>query len=418
MSTILPNLFSVNGVIDTNKSIMENLNTLGAAAGAWVTFDTITGQWAVIINNDSATVKTFTDSDMVGPISISGKGLEEFYSSVQFEYPHQDLNDEKDVVIVSVDAAELYPGESPNTLNYTLDVVNNPTQIQYLAGVELKQNRLDRILKFSTDFSSLGLKAGDVIEINTDKYGSDVFEGLKWRITQIQEEDTDDGQIVLSITAMEHNSDIYSTAGLTREQRTINNGITYEDSSTEIADNRSVAGVENTTKGLLLPLATSAALRFANSLFNKKNIEEGILPKGFQVSAINGSYNTTTLAPNTWYDEFYTEDFTPQFTGSYIGQFLFDQNNSGARGGVNDTIAFAVEIFDSTGSSLVLERSGGVGTRSWDDYFLGARVNLIADETYTIKLSYINDTVLGGNLSVNASWNIFAASSSNTVITT
>jgi hypothetical protein len=414
MSTILPNLFSVNGVIDTNKSIMENLNTLGAAAGAWVTFDSVSGRWAVIINNDSATVKTFTDSDMVGPISISGKGLEEFYSSVQFEYPHEDLNDEKDVVIVSVDAAELYPGENPNTLNYTLDVVNNPTQIQYLAGIELKQNRLDRILKFSTDFSSLGLKAGDVIEIDTLKYGSDVFEGLKWRITQIEEEDTDDGQIVLSITAMEHNSDIYSTAGLTREQRTINNGITYEDSSTEIADNRSVAGVENTTKGMLLPLAASAALRFANSLFNKKNVEEALLPKGFQISAINGQYRDTALGTSSGpfaFTEYHSVEFTPQYSGKYIGQVLFDQNVSQASGGDNDIIRVGVDIVDGTGSVVASERSGGEGTWYWTDWFLGLQCNLIADETYTLKLLYVNLTETPGPMDLNATWNIFAASS-------
>ena len=412
MSTILPNLFSVNGVIDTNKPIMENLNNIGAAAGAWVTFDSVSGQWAVIINNDSATTKTFTDSDIVGAITVSGKGLEEFYSSVQFEYPHVDLNDEKDIVIVSVADEDLYPGETPNTLNYSIDVVNNPTQIQYLAGVELKQNRLDRIVRFATDFSSLGLKAGDIIEINTDRYGSNIFEGLKWRITQIEEQDTDDGQILLAITAMEHNADTYSTAGLTREQRTINNGITYEDANIEIAENRQVAGVESNTKGMLLPLAASAALRFANSLFNKKNIEQAILPKGFQVSAFNGEYLDKNLTPTSiTYVEYYSTTFIPTYSGKYIGQFLFDQNTSGANGGPSDYVRVGIRIEDSTGTEIASEFSGGPNTNFWTDWFLGVSCELIADEEYTLKLYYTNSTADGGNAEIKATWNIFAASS-------
>jgi hypothetical protein len=356
-----------------------------------------------------AVAKTFNSSNIVGPVTISGKGLNEFYNKVEFKHNHKDLKDEADIVTLTVADADLYPNEVNNTLNFQSDLVNNPVQAQYLASIELKQNRLDKIIRFSTDWSALGLKAGDIILMNIDDYG-DVLENAYYRIISIEEEDSDELGIVLSITAMEHSDDVYTTTGLVRQERSADNGITYSDANFTVVEDRQVAGVENTTKGLLLPLATSAALRFANSLFSKKNIEEGILPKGFQVSAINGSYNTTTLAPNTWYDEFYTEEFTPQFTGSYIGQFLFDQNDSGARGGVNDTIAFSVEIFDSTGSRLLVERSGGPGTWFWNDYFLGARVDLIADETYTIKLSYINDTALGGNLNVNASWNIFAAS--------
>lgn len=420
MSSILPNFFSVNGVIDTNQSVMENLNTVASAAGAWVTFDTITGKWAVVINRDETTTKTFTDSDIIGPISISGKGLSEFYSDVQFEYPHVDLNDEKDVVIVSVADADLYPGETTNILNYSLDIVNNPTQIQQLASIELKQNRLERIVRFSTDFSSLGLKAGDIIEINTNKYGSDVFERIpvgestyelrRWRITEIEEEDAENGEIILSITAMEHQVETYSTADLTRAQRSTRTGITYEDSSTEIADNRDIGTTSSVAKSLLLPAAASLGLRLLNNLFNKKNIEEAVLPIGFQLTALSGQVSNAIIAPSgVGSNVFKTIKFTPKYSGRYVGQILFDQNSSGANGGVADIVQVAVSITDAFGLEVVFESSGGPGTWYWTDWFVTFAVNLNAGQEYTLQLLCRNDTAAGGNADISVGYNIFAA---------
>ena len=419
MSTIVPNFFSVNGVIDTNQSVMDNLNTVAATAGAWVTFDTITGRWAVVINRDQAVTKTFTDSDMVGPISISGKGLSEFYSDVQFEYPHVDLNDEKDVVIVSVPEEDLFPGEMPNILNYSIDCVNNPTQIQQLASIELKQNRLEKIVRFSTDFSSLGLKAGDIIEIDTDRYGSDVFERIpvggssyelrQWRITQIEEEDTDSGEIILSITAMEHQAETYSTADLTRTQRSTRTGITYEDSNTEVADNRDTAATSSVAKSLLLPAAASLGLRLLNNLFNKKNIEEAVLPIGFQLTAVSGQTRDIVPSSPGGYTDFQTISFTPKYSGRYVGQVLFDQNSSAAFGAETDIIRVRAKIVDAFDTQLVSETSGGEGTWYWTDWFVTFSLDLNAGQEYTLILSAQIDTTTAGPMDVSVGYNIFAA---------
>jgi hypothetical protein len=357
--------------------------------------------------------RTFTKSNILGPVTISGKGLNEFYNKVEFRYNSKDLQDEGDIVTVSVDSSELYPNEVDNTLNFGIDIVNDPIQAEYLASIELKQNRLDKIIQFDTDFSALGVKAGDIILMNIDDFG-DILQNAYYRITSVEEQDADDGTIVLSITAMEHNDDVYSTAGLVRQQRSANTGITYADANITVQEDRQLAGVENTTKGLLLPLAASAALRFANSLFTRNNIEESLLPKGFQVSAVNGQYRNTALAHTGApfpYVQYYSVNFEPQYTGKYIGQVLFDQNTSQANGGANDIIRVGVDIVDSTGSVIATERSGGEGTWYWTDWFLGLQCNLVAGETYTLRLLYVNDTATVGPMDLNATWNIFAASS-------
>ena len=145
--------------------------------------------------------KTFTKSNIIGPVTISGKGLNEFYNRVQFRYNNKDLADEADIVTVSVDSNELYPNEVTNTLNFGIDIVNDPVQAEYLASIELKQNRLDKIIQFDTDYSALGVKAGDIILMNISDFGN-ILQNAYYRVTEVEEQDADDGSIVLSITAI------------------------------------------------------------------------------------------------------------------------------------------------------------------------------------------------------------------------
>lgn len=351
---------------------------------------------------------TFTKSNIIGPITISGKGLNEFYNKVEFRYANKDLNDEGDIVTVSVDTQDLYPNEVDNTLNFGIDIVNDPIQAEYLASIELKQNRLDKIIRFDTDFSALGVKAGDIILMNIDDYG-DVLQNAYYRVTEVEEQDADSGEIVLSITAMEHNDSVYDSTGLVRQQRSAKTGITYADANITVVENRQVAGINQSASGLLLPLAASAGLRFLNSLFNKKNVEEAVFPLGFQITVSTGSF-TTFVVKNTGLVETYSSTFTPKYNGTYIGQFFFDQNSSGAFGRANDRIGVAVEVEDQYGTRVAFETSGGEGSWYWNDYILTTQLPLLADTEYTIRFFFENNPETGSaSANFNVSWNIFVA---------
>jgi hypothetical protein len=62
------------------------------------------------------------------------------------------------------------PNELDKKLTIQLDCINNPIQAADVGAVELNQNRVDKIIQFKTDYTSLGLKAGDLIDVtNTFK---------------------------------------------------------------------------------------------------------------------------------------------------------------------------------------------------------------------------------------------------------
>lgn len=217
----LPN-FEINGVIDVGQSVMSNLNTMCTASGCWMTFDVNSGLWSVVLNVPGTSVYSFNDSNIIGGINVSGSGISELYNSVSVEFPHKDLRDQTDYVDMEIPAADWYPQETDQNLQMSLQCINNPIQAQYIGTVELKQSRVDRIIEFRTDYSVLGLKAGDIIDITATMYG---FSNKKFRITRIIEEDSDDGNIQLAITALEYDSNVYDSSDLVFTERSVKTGI-------------------------------------------------------------------------------------------------------------------------------------------------------------------------------------------------
>lgn len=238
MSTI-GTLFEINGVISTDKSVMQNINTLCTSAGAWMTYDIAEGRWSVVINRAGASVASFNDSNIIGGINISGTGVNELYNSATIEFPHKDLRDQTDYIDLEIPSADRFPYELDNRLNIKLDCINNPVTAQYLASVELKQSRIDKVIQFRTDYSKIGLKAGDIIDITNSIYG---YTAKKFRITKVEEEDTEG--LGISITALEYDENVYSTDGLIRKVREKKTGILPKDNNDNIANNDSL-GVAN-----------------------------------------------------------------------------------------------------------------------------------------------------------------------------
>lgn len=234
MPTIVENLFAINGVISTDKSVMQNLNNLCTSAGAWMTYDISDGKWSVVINSTGSSVASFNDSNIIGGINISSTGISDLYNSVTIEFPHKDLRDQTDYIDFDIPSEQRFPNELDNRLNMSIDLVNDPIQAAYIASSELKQSRVDKIIEFRTDFSKLGLKAGDLIDVTNTVYG---YTNKMFRITKMQEEDAEG--IVISITALEYNADVYSTTGLTRVLRQKKTGIVPK------ALNQSITSLDN-----------------------------------------------------------------------------------------------------------------------------------------------------------------------------
>jgi hypothetical protein len=250
----------INGVISTDKTVLQNLNDLCTAASAFLTYDISQGKWAVIINSTGSSVKSYNDSNIIGNINVIETGVAELYNSCSLEFPHKSLKDQTEFVEVTVDSGSRFPNEIDNTLQIQSNLINDPVQAQYIASVELKQSRLNKIINFTTDYTSLGIKAGDLIDVTSTMYG---YTSKVFRVTKLEEVDED--VIAVNITALEYSADVYSTSGLTFVEKSKKTGIMLKQKNAAIQakEDANVAG----TIGRMI--AANVGLGVVNSLLNK-----------------------------------------------------------------------------------------------------------------------------------------------------
>ena len=227
----LADRYQINGLIDTDKPVLENAEKILNASASWLSYDSHEGKWGIVINKTASSVATFTDANVIGTVSLSGTGLQDLYNQTKVEFPHRELRDSADFYNIAVPTSSipadwtpfsLNTNEEPNILNLTYDIINEPIQAQMLGLIELKQSRLDKVIQFKTDFSYYNLKAGDIISVTNSRFG---FSSEQFRIITINELQDNDSALMMEITALQYNTNVYSIADLYRFTRTTADGI-------------------------------------------------------------------------------------------------------------------------------------------------------------------------------------------------
>jgi hypothetical protein len=202
------------------------------------------------------------------------------------------------------------------------------------------------------------------------------------------EEDDAEG-LVIAITALEYDADVYSTAGLTRKIREKKTGILPKDA------NEALTSSEN----------------------------QAMVNSGNMISALAGLFNYSGIpqsATVTYEDSILIDaiTFTAPYNGSYLGQVLFDQNSSGATGQSNDNVLVFVELY-STSGLIVSESSGGIGAYYWTDFALSIFATLTKGEQYQLQLRVLHKTPNNPSSAANftVSFNIFTVGAAGSLQT-
>ena len=218
----LADRYQINGLLDTKQPVMKSIEKITSTAGSFLKYDIHEGKWGVTINQTGTSVASFSDSNIVGSVELSGTGLKELYNKVKVEFPHRDLRDSADFVTVAIDSNERNSNEQDNTLQLRYDILNEPVQAQLLGLIELKQSRIDAVIQFTTDYSYINLKAGDLVDVTNARLG---YTAKVFRIITIQEQQDTGGALEMRITALEYDANVYSVTDLSRFTRSDSNGI-------------------------------------------------------------------------------------------------------------------------------------------------------------------------------------------------
>ena len=220
--TYLDNKYTINGLVDTGQAVLNNLQTLCNSCGTWLTYDVHQGQWAVTINQAGTSTFSFNDHNVIGAVTISGTGVDSLYTGVRVSYPRDDINNKTDWIEIDIPQSDWYPNESTNVMSITYPLVTDPVQAELLGFMELKQSRVDKVIKFTADYTAINVKAGDIIDVTNSVYG---FTNKLFRVITVAETDDTAGNIALNFTALEYDASIYDTSNLSRYTVTNANGI-------------------------------------------------------------------------------------------------------------------------------------------------------------------------------------------------
>jgi hypothetical protein len=225
-STTTQPRFKFNGTVDTNRTIMDNLQDMSSCCDALIKYNEVTAQWGVIVQSPNYTVAmALNDSNIVSAISVSPTDIAASYNFVECKFPdntNQDAFNSTNFDLAQIAPSLLYPNEPVNKISLALPFVNNNVQAQYIANRVLKSAREDLIVQADTNFIGVQLDAGDIVTVTNANYG---WINKLFRLNKVNQTFTDDGAIIVKLAMSEFNPAVYDDVNITQFTPSVNTGI-------------------------------------------------------------------------------------------------------------------------------------------------------------------------------------------------
>ena len=218
--------FRFDGVVDTSRSIMNNLQDMASSCDSLIKYNEITAQWGVIVQSPTYSVAmNINDSNIVSAIQINPLDLSSSFNIAEVKFANRTEQDSFDVVVIDLQEVApelLFPNEPVNKQSISLPLVNNDIRAQLIANRLLKAAREDLQVQCSLGFVGLQLEAGDIVSFTNANYG---WDAKLFRLNQVTETYQDNGTIIVNLTMTEFNPTVYNDASVTQFTPADNSGI-------------------------------------------------------------------------------------------------------------------------------------------------------------------------------------------------
>ena len=228
-------LFTCNAVLDTSKSLFDNLNTLLLGCRGFLPYSQ--GQYRLKIDGSRSSELIFTNNEIIDGIVITGESKDEKLNRVSVKFPNPDANWQPDTAIwppAGSTEETTFLAEDGGVLlqeDIDLDTITNYYQARDLARVLVLRSRNAMTCSIKTTSEALQLEIADVISITHSTPG---WVEKPFQVTQMQL--NEDGTVSLNL--LEYDSTIYTWESGTEQT-------TYPDSN--LPNPFTVAAVSNIT---------------------------------------------------------------------------------------------------------------------------------------------------------------------------
>lgn len=204
--------YRINGVFDTGTNVLENIDKLLECCDSWMTYSSVLGKWAIVVNKAETASLYFDDTNIIGDIKVSTLDINQSVNQIEAKFPSKLNKDIPDYVYLETPAALLYPNEPVNKYTTEFSMTNDSVQAQYLANRILEQAREDLIVTINTTYYGIQANAGDVVAVTNDVYG---WDQKLFRVYKVQEASLPDGGLGASIDLTEYNAEVYDDKPIT-----------------------------------------------------------------------------------------------------------------------------------------------------------------------------------------------------------
>lgn len=210
--------YQIDGALNTFTPVIDNINKICQAGGAFFTYNAKQGKFGVVVNRPASNAElanafVFSDDNITSSITITSTELYSLYNQIEVEYASVNQRDQTDIYFAECNASIRNTNEPDNCLKYRLDMVNDRSRVAQLANVDLNQSRINTILEFTADFSSMTVDVGDVVKVTLPLYG---YNEKLFRAMRVIEQEDPDGMLHCKFTLLEYDADVYDDL-LTRE---------------------------------------------------------------------------------------------------------------------------------------------------------------------------------------------------------
>lgn len=218
--------FRFDGVVQTDATIMSNLQIMAACCDCLIRYNEITGKWGVVVQSPTYSVAmALDDTNMVSAIQITPIDLSSTFNVAEVKFTdgtQKDSFSSATFDLADVNPSLLYPNEPVNKQTINLNLINNDVRAQYLANRFLESVREDLQIKVDVNYSGIQLEAGDIVSVTNANYG---WTAKLFRIGQVVEKYGDNGSLTASLTLMEFNASVYDDVNVTQFTPAPNTGI-------------------------------------------------------------------------------------------------------------------------------------------------------------------------------------------------
>lgn len=218
--------FRFDGVIDTNQSVMSNLQGMATCCDCLLKYNEITGQWGTVVQSPTYDIAMdINDSNMVSAIQITPLDISSSYNIVEMKFPDKDYQDAFNTAtfdLAEIAPSLLYPNEPVNKASVSLPLVNNDVRAQLISQRVLKSGREDLQVLVDINYEGIQLEAGDIVTLTNANYG---WVAKEFRINKIVEKFSSNGEITASLTLAEFNASVYSDINITQFTPAPNSGL-------------------------------------------------------------------------------------------------------------------------------------------------------------------------------------------------